>query len=160
MVGGWNHLPICIEFYQQKKILRGIRNKWGNIFYFDDFWSAYDKCNNIIKKYWKHKWSNLTTIYLNRLGKMKEEIQLWSCEKFGRRRQELNMLQHQLHQLLVMHQIPGTLIALGRWKERLIIFCMMNRLNGDKDPELFGSEKVTETKNYSMPRHHCEGGIW
>lgn len=88
-MGGSNHLLIRVEFCQRKTSLRSTSNTWGTRFQFEDYWSSYEECKQIVEKFLGNANTSdgsLILVYLEKLGKMREEMREWSSKKFGKRR--------------------------------------------------------------------------
>ncbi|KAH9695348.1 putative reverse transcriptase/RNA-dependent DNA polymerase [Citrus sinensis] len=94
-----DHSPILMELIGKEMGQRYKRRTVRRVHY-EDMWSGYEKCREIVKQEWqkKSRWNeeNPVELFNKKARESLGELQLWSKKEFGGRQKQLEQLQNKL----------------------------------------------------------------
>lgn len=97
-----NHSPIIMEV-KEKSAVPIYANRTFSRVHYEDMWSAYDACNDIVRQEWasyrEWKVGNPIQVFHKTAKSSLVALKLWSKEEFGARQKEMEKLMKQLKEI-------------------------------------------------------------
>lgn len=96
-VESWSsyHYPIVMEVVERRKKV-GYSKKTFPMIHYEDMWSLYEKCQEIIRREWweqcRCEEANVIEMFKKAAKKSMDELSLWSSNEFGRREKKVKKL--------------------------------------------------------------------
>ena len=97
-----DHSPVMLKMQERNKFAWYKKNSSSRVFY-EDMWSHYEACKNIVKKEWLNggSWSqgDPVTIFKKTTSNCLAQLRIWSRKKFNGQKEKLKHLKKKLSEM-------------------------------------------------------------